>query len=140
MILYWQIENVGDIIVLKIIKHLSITWGIVQSNRKVIYPLCILLNDIKWKLDLIQWLTGFVRNGEPFLFYPLNVLIYTMNWNLDLPCIALLWLWMWNYPIDDPENGIQSVFILSPFSIRQNIGLNRGTVQMGTVCTSEIIP
>ena len=34
---------------------------------------------------------------------------------------------MWNYPIDDPENGIQGDFILSPFSIRQNIGLNRGT-------------
>ena len=63
-------------------------------------------------------------------FYPLFVFIYTMNWILDLPCIALLRLWMWNYPIDDHENVIQGDFILSPFSIRQNIGLNRGGVHL----------
>ena len=68
---------------------------------------------------------GCVRKDLPY-FYPLNIFIYTMNWILDLPCIALLWLWMWNYPIDDPENVIQGDFILSPFPIRQNIGLNRG--------------
>ena len=54
---------------------------------------------------------GCVRKDVPY-FYPLNIFIYTMNWILDLPCIALLWLWMWNYPIDDPENGIQGDFYI----------------------------
>ena len=54
---------------------------------------------------------GCVRNDVPY-FYPLNIFIYTMNCILDLPCIALLRLWMWNYPIDDPENGIQGDFYI----------------------------
>ena len=93
---------------------------------------------MKTGLDTMNlWVRQIFRSR--FLFYPLFVFIYTMNWMLDLPCIALLRLWMWNYPIHDPENGIQGDFILSPFSIRQNIGLNRGELWQSdtTFCEAD---
>lgn len=61
-----------------------------------------------------------------FILSPICIHIYN-ELNIGLALYCVIEIVNVNYPIDDPENVIQGDFILSPFSIRQNIGLNRGT-------------